>query len=71
MSAQVQVICVARTLASPECALQTENVSKEPDKESNEDILVPKRFGVRPTHADKDTLPAFARTSFFQKASEF
>lgn len=40
-------------------------------KQGNENILIQRRFGVRSSHADEDTLPAYAQTSFFQKGREF
>jgi hypothetical protein len=47
------------------------DISNEPSQESKENILIQTRYGVRSTHADEDTLPAFAQTSFFQKGREF
>lgn len=43
----------------------------ESNQENNENKLIQRRYGVRSAHADEDTLPAFARTSFFQKGREF
>ena len=50
---------------------RSETISTEPNQENNENNLIQRRYGVRSTHADEDTLPAFARTSFFQKGREF
>jgi hypothetical protein len=57
--------------SSAESSPRSENVSGEADLASNENILVRRRYGVRSAHADEDSLPAFARTSFFQKGREF
>jgi uncharacterized phage infection (PIP) family protein YhgE len=50
---------------------RSEDISSEPKQGRNENILIQRRYGVRSTHADEDTLPAFAQTSFFQKGREF
>lgn len=46
-------------------------ISTELSEENNDNNVIRRRYGVRTTHADEDTLPAFARTSFFQKGREF
>ena len=60
-------------MAELEGATEERNASEvsQADRESNENILIQRRYGVRSNHADEDTLPAFARTSFFQKGREF
>ena len=48
----------------------SENTSSS-TTQGTENILIQRRFGVRTTHADEDSLPAYAQTSFFQKGREF
>lgn len=45
--------------------------SLEPKAERSDSVLIKRRFGVRTAHADEDSLPANAQTSFFQRGREF